>query len=264
MENRKEKEAEFHDKLRGDELMSKDPDFRFLTSNRRFYSVARKSINFAEGWLSQRCKNKASLDYCCGDGAVAIFLAKNGAKAVGIDISPISIQNSEKRAIEEGVNQSASFFVMDAEKLDFEDNYFDIIVCSGVLHHLNIEKAFQELGRVLKPNGEIICIEPLIYNPIFQLYRIMTPRLRTKYETENILTKKKIDLAKNYFEKTDYRFFHLITLAAVPFRNLKMFNYILGFFEKVDSVLLDIPLVKWLAWQIIFILSRPKNKKDIL
>ena len=258
MESRKEEEIEFHDKLRGDELRSKDPDFRFLTSNRKYYSITRKSVDFAKGWMSERCKNKTTLDYCCGDGAVAIFLAKNGAKSIGIDISPVSIDNCQKIAVKEGVAENASFFVMDAEKLDFADNYFDTIVCSGVLHHLNIEKAYRELSRVLKPDGEIICIEPLIYNPIFQLYRVLTPHLRTKYETENILTKKKIDLAKNYFEKVDYRFFHLATLAAVPFRNSSLFNPVLEVLEKIDSVLLKLPLVKWFSWQIVFILSKPK------
>ena len=149
---------------------------------------------------------------------------------------------------------------MDAEKLEFEKNFFDIIVCSGVLHHLSLQRAYSELARVLKPDGEIICNEPLIHNPIFQLYRRMTPHLRTKWEMEHILSKNDIKLAKEYFGKVETKFFHLATLLAVPFRNFSIFNPLLTFFEWVDSILLRLPLIQWLSWQIVFILSKPKIK----
>jgi len=176
------------------------------------------------------------------------FLAKNGAQVIGIDISSISIENAKKNAINEGVEKNTSFFVMDAEKLEFEKNFFDIIVCSGVLHHLDIRRAYPELARVLKPEGEIICNEPLVHNPIFQLYRKMTPHLRTKWEMEHILSKHDIKLAKEYFGKVETKFFHLATLLAVPFRNFPVFNFILGLLEKVDSLLLKLPFLKWWAW----------------
>ena len=64
--------------------------------------------------------------------------------------------------------------------------------------------------------------------------------------------------AENYFGKVETRFFHLATLAAVPFRNLPVFNFILSLLEAVDGVLLKTPILKWLAWQIVFVLSQPK------
>ena len=56
------------------------------------------------------------------------------------------------------------------------------------------------------------------------------------------------------------RFFHLATLGAVPFRNTLLFKPILKLAEVVDTVLLRIPLVQWLSWQIVFILSEPKKQ----
>jgi len=259
MKNRKQEEASFHNKIRSRELKSNNSEHRYLTSNKKFYSVARKSRNFVLNFLKENCKDKKFLDYCCGDGDVVLYLGKQGARAVGIDISSTSIQNAKEKAEKEGLANQTSFLVMDAENLNFEENYFDLILCNGVLHHLNVKKAYPELARVLKPNGKIICAEPLVYNPVFQLYRKMTPHLRTKWESKHILSKKEIDMAKEHFGKVETNFFHLAVLAAVPFRRLLGFNFILRLLEAVDSVLLKIPVFRWLSWQIVYILSKPKK-----
>ncbi len=148
---------------------------------------------------------------------------------------------------------------MDAENLRFNDNYFDLIICSGILHHLDIRKAYREMTRVLKSEGKIICNEPLSHNPIFQLYRRLTPYLRTKWEIEHILSREDIKLAENYFGKVEVHFFHLATFLALPFYSLPVFNFLLSILEKIDSIILRLPLLKWWAWQIVFILSEPKK-----
>ena len=257
MEARKQKETKFHNKIRSGYL-GKDVN-KYLTSNKKFYSIARKSREFVNNYLIQNCLEKRVLDYCCGNGGTTLFLAGHGAQAIGIDISNTSIRNAKKESINKRLAKDATFFVMDAENLDFKDNYFNLIVCNGVLHHLDVKKAYPELARVLKPDGSIICDEPLAYNPIFQLYRKMTPHLRTKWEMEHILSKREIELAKKYFKKSEIEFFHLATLLAVPFRKLPGFNFILKFLEIIDSLLLKIPFIKWLSWQVVFILSKPKN-----
>jgi len=261
MEPRKQKEAEFHDKIRNRKLKKDVKKCKYLKSNLKFYSITKKSGEFVNSYLVKNCSGKKVLDYCCGDGEMTLFWAQHGAEAIGIDISSTSIQNAKKRAVEKGLDKRTSFFVMDAEKLEFEDEYFDLILCSGVLHHLDIKKAYPELARVLKPAGKIICDEPLVYNPVFHLYRKMTPHLRTEWEMHHILSRKEIKLAEKYFGKVEAKFFHLATLGAVPFRKLPGFNFILGLLGAVDSVLLRLPILKWLAWQIVFILSEPKKQK---
>jgi len=234
-----------------------------ILSNKKFYSITRSNQNYIKNWLLKRIdKGKKFLDYCCGTGNTAIFLAKNDADVIAIDISDVSIETAKKEASKIGLKNNPLFLVMDGENLEFNDNSFDFIICSGVLHHLGIEKAYSELLRVLKPDGEIICNEPLAYNPIFQLYRKLTPHLRTKWETEHILNKKSIYLSKKYFNQIKLKTFHLTTLLAVPFRKTPIFNPLLSLLELIDAFLLRIPIIKWLAWQVIFIISGPK--KDIL
>jgi hypothetical protein len=46
----------------------------------------------------------------------------------------------------------------------------------------------------------------------------------------------------------------------VPFRNTPLFNSILSILEKIDGMLLRLPILKWQAWQVIFVFSQPKNK----
>ena len=257
MEERKQKEIEFHNKIRDLALQKKQETYNYFWSNRKFYSITRKSIQFFQDWLIQRGQDKKVLDYCCGDGGTSITLAKQGFQVVGIDISDISIENCRRAAVQENIAEKTTFYIMDAENMDFDDDSFDLIVCSGVLHHLDLTQAFPELARVLKPDGEIICIEPLAYNPFIQLYRKRTPHLRTEWEAEHILTLEDLDLTRKYFGHVEVKFFHLATLAAVPFRNTPWFNTFLGWLEAVDEVILRLPLIQTQAWQMIFTLSQP-------
>ncbi len=51
------------------------------------------------------------------------------------------------------------------EKLPFESNFFDLVVSAWVLEHLpDPQKAFQEIFRVLKPDGKVIFLTPNVWN----------------------------------------------------------------------------------------------------
>ena len=270
MDARKEQEKIFHDKLRYESFgqrwtpvlentIRQNP----LWTNMKYYSIERKSRTMVLDWFRENCQGKKALDYCCGNGEDSIYIAKNGAKEViGIDISEVSIKNCKKRAIEEEVSSKVTFSVMDAESLEFENDTFDIITEYGALHHLNLEKAYSELARVVKKDGKVICNEALGHNFFINLYRKLTPTLRTEWEAKHILCKKDLELAKKYFGEIKVNFFHLTTLLAVPFRNLPGFGTVLNILEKLDGFLLKIPFVKWQAWQVVVVLSQP-NKANV-
>ncbi len=254
LEIRKKREVEFHDRLTREESES-------LTSNRKFYFITRKSEDLKLKLAIEWGKGGRILDYCCGEGSTSLKLAQEGLEVIGIDISPEPLKKAKEEALRIGVQGFTSFLVMDGENMEFEDNSFDLITCFGVLHHLDIKKAYSELARVLKPGGRVICTEPLIHNPVFQLYRKLTPRLRTEWEVEHISSRKEIKLAEKYFDRVEKKFFHLFTLLAVPLRNTFLFKSVLWFLEFLDSIVLTIPGIKWLAWQVVFIISDPKKEK---
>lgn len=97
------------------------------------------------------------LDYGCGKGEDAMGFLANGANLIGIDISSAYIDQCREKAISLNFPEDKySFHVMDAHKLEFDDDTFDLIIGNGILHHLDIGVAFNELHRVLKPGGRLV------------------------------------------------------------------------------------------------------------
>jgi len=267
MEARKEEEIAFHDKLREsleEQRWSRQAEKRVATdplwSNFKYYAIERDSLALMKRWLLESAPGGSVLDYCCGNGEESVFVAKQGARSVvGIDISPVSIENCQMLAGREGVADRVAFRVMDAEALEFRDNSFDLIMEYGVLHHLELDRAMAELGRVLKPGGCMVCTETLAHNPVIAAYRRRTPHLRTAWEVDHILGRKSFTTIERHFGKVERHFFHLATLGAVPFRNTPAFAPLLAGLRAVDRVLLSIPGVQWQAWQVVFKLSNPRK-----
>ena len=95
------------------------------------------------------------------------------------------------------------FLLMDAHDLRFEDESFDLVFGSGILHHLSLVQGLDEIYRVLKPNGKIVFFEPLARNPVAKLVRALTKKART--EDEQPLRAGDMDEITQRFE---VQFFH--------------------------------------------------------
>jgi len=96
-----------------------------------------------------KAKGSKFLDLGCGTGRDTHLAINSGMKYVGIDSSKGMLRIARK------ANKEAKFFEMDALKLKFEDNEFDIVWASAILIHFNsydLKKALKEIKRVLKPN----------------------------------------------------------------------------------------------------------------
>jgi len=237
--------------------------FKRHFSNMKFYSIATSSEKFYQDWLRRRCPGAKALDYCCGNGENGVFAARCGADTIGIDISPEGVENARANAIREGVEQNCRFEVMDGEATTFPDDTFDVIVEYGALHHLDYEKAMAELRRIMKPDGEMICIEALRHNPFIHLYRKLTPHLRTEWEVQHILTVNHLKRAEQFFGEVHVRFFHLAVLAAVPFRKMRIFKPLRAMLEAVDNAILTSPFIGKYAWIMVFTLRKPRKPAPV-
>ena len=267
MDSRKVQEIEFHDRLRkgrftqrwtmeAERRLENDP----LWANLKYYSIERKSVTYMHHWLKANCPGKVVLDYGCGNGEESLFAVRHQAReVVGIDISPVAVGNSRARAEQEGGSTVARFQVTDGEALEFHDDYFDLAMEYGVLHHVDLDAAMAQLARVLKPDGKMICTETLGHNLAINLYREMTPHLRTEYEAEHILKRRDFKIIGKYFGQINMRFFHLLTLGAVPLRKLPIFSVALRTLDAIDDLLLRLPVLQWQAWQTVFVLSKPNK-----
>ena len=106
------------------------------------------------------------LDMGCGDGTLVAWLAREGAVAFGADPGPAALA-SARRTLPGGL-----FVAAGGERLPFPDATFDAVVCVNALHHVPVElqaAAVAEAGRVVRPAGRVMFIEPLAEGANFEL-----------------------------------------------------------------------------------------------
>lgn len=103
--------------------------------------------------LSTDLRNKKVLDAGCAAGWYTEQLIKLGADVTATDISPRMVEATKRR-----IGENAKVLCLDLEeKLPFEDESFDVIVSSLVLHYIkDWSKPFSEFRRILKPNGKLL------------------------------------------------------------------------------------------------------------
>jgi ubiquinone/menaquinone biosynthesis C-methylase UbiE len=222
LNERKIKELEFHNRDRDRAKIETLPQDTFdkFYGNKKFYSTVRRSTEFVDNWIREHAKGKIFLDYACGNGGNAIKAAKAGASlSIGFDISDVSVNNAMLDAKKSGL-ENTYFFQADAENTQLPDDCIDTIICSGMLHHLDLSYAFPELRRILAPGGRILAVEALDYNPVIKLYRKLTPDMRTEWEKAHILSLKDVNFGSRFFDIGEIKYWHITSYAAAYFPNL--------------------------------------------
>ena len=102
------------------------------------------------------------LDVGCGPGFFSVLLARLGYEVTAVDYTENMLAEARKNAVHYGVN--IDFRRMDAQKLDFEDGIFDLVISRNVLWNLEQpEQAYREWIRVLKPNGTVMNFDGNFY-----------------------------------------------------------------------------------------------------
>jgi phosphatidylethanolamine/phosphatidyl-N-methylethanolamine N-methyltransferase len=80
-------------------------------------------------------------------------------EVVGIDLSPEMLEKARARVAAEAVDNVMGLYEMDASRLTFEDQSFDIVVAMYVLTVVpDPERVMRELSRVCKPGGEVLLV----------------------------------------------------------------------------------------------------------
>lgn len=105
--------------------------------------------------LLGKIDGKRLLDVGCGDGEMAVELARQGATVTALDADPSMIAAARLRAEHEAAR--VQFVEGDAESLPFDDATFDVVVAVTVLCFVqDAEHAVKEIARVLKPGGRLV------------------------------------------------------------------------------------------------------------
>jgi len=252
---RYDKERSFHDSL-----VESEHD----RAADRFYAVNVSSWSFYRDLLleeARRAEEGRILEYGSGAGSYSsLALAEAGFPAVGIDLSAASVEAARERAAREAPDVALDYRVMNAEALEFEDASFDLVCGNGILHHLELDRAYAEVARVLRPGGSAVFSEPLGHNPAINLYRRLTPAQRT--EDEHPLRMVDLKLAERHFGKVEARYFHLLVLAATPLRDTRLFQPVRRGLDRVDRLIFDaVPPSRRLAWQVVLRLTQPRTPR---
>jgi len=107
----------------------------------------------------------------CGTGRLANDLLNLSKEVYGVD------QSSEVLAIAKNKYPQLKLTCAEVVKLPYEDNFFDLVIINGSLHHFfAVAETFREAHRVLKPGGVFALLgEPTNqflkwYNPFFYFW----------------------------------------------------------------------------------------------
>jgi SAM-dependent methyltransferase len=253
MNARLDREREFHDRGYAEDVRA---------PTRRFYTVTGAMSTWHQDTLAAHAPGARALEYGCGRGSRAFHLARNGAHVVGIDLSPVAIEQATERGREEGLEDRLTFRVMDAENLEFPDASFDVVCGSGILHHLDLGRAYSEIARVLVPSGIGVFEEPLGHNPAINAYRRRTPEMRTV--DEHPLLVGDLALAERFFGEVGTTFFTLSSLAAIPLRDLPVFERVVGGLDGLDRFLFRVaPALRRYAWMVGITLRSPRPSEAL-
>lgn len=184
---RKLREKEVYDRLKG----RGETDY-YAWDRNLMSELYGERVGFQKKALSRYVRGKRVLILGCGRGGVVKTLKSYAKEIIGIDISKRMIGLARESY------PDVRFIIADAEDLPFPDKVFDVVYCSAILHHLDIQAALKEIRRVLIPGGYLyIAAEPGLLNPVAWIRRTFFP--------SNIHTPDEKPFIPSVFRKTLYR-----------------------------------------------------------
>jgi len=156
-----------------------------------------------------RDKNLRVLDAGCGEGQLLKKIAddRKVVQLYGTDVTKIALENAKKRI------PHAKLTLSDLTSLKYQDDFFDIIICTEVIEHITqYKKVLDEFKRVLKKKGLLILTFPNEgLNTFLRLIFLRKPRIP---DHVNSFSPRRI------IEETDLR---LLSHISIPVKNLPSF-----------------------------------------
>lgn len=104
--------------------------------------------------LARRVRSLSMLDVGCGTGGYSIPLAKQFAiKLTGIDVSKEMLERARAKY------PNGNWILGDIESIDFEEDSFDVVLMSYVLHHMrNYKRTLKMVYKILKRASGMLLI----------------------------------------------------------------------------------------------------------
>ena len=148
--------------------------------------VARQRMFIAEvGLPHESLADKVVFDAGCGNGELTNALGSTTAMCIGLDFSTSVFLAEEHRT-----SDRTHFVQGDLSNPPFNQGVFDLVYCSGVLHHnRDARSAFASVSRLVKEKGLFYCWlyrwenspKALFYNVITEIIRPFASRAPSKF-----------------------------------------------------------------------------------
>lgn len=139
-------------------------------------------------------KGKKVLDVGAGTGRIIHNLNMAGGEVTAVDLSENMLKVLKKKFPRIEAKQG------DIEELPFEDETFDVVVATFVIVHLReLQDAFDEVYRVLKPGGVFI---------VTNINQKKAPKLKTR-DNKTVVIKSHYHRPENVVEALEKSFFKI-------------------------------------------------------
>lgn len=136
-----------------------------------------------------------ALDFGCGIGRNTILMKEFGIESYGIDISQVAINEAKELSKFYGFDMDNFFTVYDGQHLDFQEGFFDFVICESVLDSMSMSLA-KELIKQIDKVTKSLCYLTLISSDSINMF--------SKYEEKNDL---EIVVKENHEKDTIQSFF---------------------------------------------------------
>lgn len=105
--------------------------------------------------LFQPSPEEKILDVGCGTGNFSIKLAGKGCLVTGVDVAEPMLVKARRKAVDRGFD--ILFYRQDVKDLKFKDDFFDGVISMAAVEFMpDLNRAYLEMKRVVKPGGKIL------------------------------------------------------------------------------------------------------------
>lgn len=240
------KKAGLYDELR---LTYENPNLY-----KRFFYLTR--FNSVVSSLSPQ-KGERVLDVGCGPGFYTRYLVNSGCQVTAIDFSKEYIKQAKSY-----VGNKAKFIVADATSLPFKNNYFDKLLLSEIIEHVQDYKSvLSESARVLRPNGIAVVTTPNKLSYMNFAYKLKRVLKKYKYN-EHVIEfspRQFTNIIAEYFviEKINFSNF------LIPYPLDELFLEVhsartINLLKRIENLLQNTALIRNIGWTMIFQVKKPK------
>ncbi|UIP91598.1 bifunctional demethylmenaquinone methyltransferase/2-methoxy-6-polyprenyl-1,4-benzoquinol methylase UbiE [Wolbachia pipientis] len=179
-------------------------------------------------------KNSKVLDIAGGTGDIAIRIAR-GEPSAQVTVCDIN-QNMLDKGCDKAINSNQLNFnwvCANAESLPFEDSEFDYYtVAFGIRNFSDRKKALSEAYRVLKPNGQFVCLEfaPMpyqneIFTKFYDLYSFkVIPKIGSIVAKDKGSYEYLVKSIREFPTQTNFK----MEIEEIGFKNVEFYNMSYG------------------------------------